>query len=223
MNRPKPAYLLRTSESQYIMDLLNLGKVYMKSLSYYADEKTHNSAKDDRNEGRWLDSGYVWIGAESNKFRVENVRHSGYIYCFTGFEDNIFNKEHPYRFRNQTDSDRLGDKTILIWNPKEFNRRLVEALKKRGFQVQSDWVSYDVVSEDQYKTGELLSPFHKSKDDYNWEGEFRFFVPSTCVEDHLEEELGPLNDIACIMEKGMRYDLIHMHDHVFEVFSSFDV
>lgn len=204
------------------MDLLNLGKVYMRSLSYYAEEKTHNPAKDDRNEGRWMDSGYVLIGEESNKFKIENVRHSGYIFCCTGFEDNIFNKEHPYRFRNQADSNKLGEKTILIWNPKEFNRRLVEALKKKGLQVHSDWVSYDVVFEDQYKTGELMKPFHKSQDDYDWQDEFRFYVPSACAEDHLVEYLGPLHDIACIMEKGRRYDLVHMHDDVYEVFSSVD-
>lgn len=219
----EPSYLIRTGKREHMESLLNWGEVYMSSLSFFAKGGTKNEAKDDNNEGRWADSCYVQIGENCEMFKAENLRHTGYIYCFTGFTDDIFIMNHPYRFRDQVGSHRFGEASVLIWNPKEFYKRLEIAVKKKGLTIQYGWVSYDIVSEEQFKTGELFKPFHKSPIEFKWENEFRFYVPSASRDEHLTLNLGPINDIACIMEKGMRYELVHKYDDVYEVQSSVDM
>lgn len=218
----KPTYLIRTGKQEYIERLLNLGEVYMNTLSYFTKGMAGNVAKDDKNEGRWMDSGYVMIGDTNNIFKAKNLRHSGYIYCCTGYDDDIYQENQPYRFRNQVDSYKFGETSILIWNPKEFNNRLAAELARQGLTLKHGWTRYDIQSEEQYKTGGWMYPFHKSPDDYAWQNEFRFYVPAICGDEALKVYLGPIHDIACIMERGKRYDLIHMHDNVYEVFSSID-
>lgn len=218
----KPSYLIKTGAKEHMERLLHLGEVYMNTLSYFAKGMAGNVSKDDKNEGRWMDSGYVMIDDINNIFRAENLRHTGYIYCCTGFDDDIYHQNQSYRFRNQVDSHKFGEASVLIWNPKEFNNRLVAALAPLGLTLKHGWTKYDIKSEEQYKTGEWMYPFHKSPDNYRWQNEFRFYAPAACGDDPLKVYLGPIHDIACIMEKGMRYDLVHMHDDVYEVFSSVD-
>ena len=223
MKKKKPSYLIRTGDREYMQNLVDKGEVYMNTLSFFAKGKTGNKSKDDKNEGRWMDSGHVMIGNANNCFEFSNLRHTGYVYCLTGFEDDVFKKGLSYRYLSQQYASRLGETSVLIWNPKQFYQRLASAVKKKGLSLQCDWVSYDIKSEQQFKTGELIRPFHKFEGELDWENEFRFYVPASCSDEAITFDLGPLNDIACIMEDGKRYDLIHMHDNVYEVFSSDDI
>lgn len=223
MKKKKPSYLIRTGEKEHMQNLVDKGEVYMNTLSYFAKGKTGNRSKDDENEGRWIDSGYVMFGNVDNSFKFNNLRHTGYVYCLTGFEDDVFKKGLSYRYLSQRYSSRLGETSVLIWNPKEFYQRLDLAVKGKGLTLQCGWVSYDIRSEQQFKTGELIRPFHKFEGELDWENEFRFYVPAICGDKAEKFYLGPLNDIACIMEEGKRYDLVHMHDNIYEVFSSDDI
>ena len=89
----------------------------------------------------------------------------------------------------------FGDTAIIIFDPKEFTRRVKTAVKRRKFSFQCSPVIY--YDHEQYQ-GEL-SPFYKSKI-YSPQNEVRFWIPNNSEED-LCFNIGNISDIAKLLPK----------------------
>ncbi|MBR5955425.1 MAG: hypothetical protein IK022_02635 [Bacteroidales bacterium] len=190
-------------------------------MKYFANQEADNSSIDDDKEGLWMNKGFVTIPGICKLERVENIRHSYYLFCVTGSSDNVYCEEEPYQYYYPEIPEGempIGDWKLLVWNPNLFCRRFYEAVRKEGLSVISDWVKYDIKSEKQYDTGELYQPFHK-RVKYYWQSEYRFCVAGDIQDDKKFLNLGPLTDIACIMKPDKAYKMAHRFDNRYDFVS----
>lgn len=217
LNRPL-TYFFKAGEKTHIKSLLNEGCVCLNRMKFYAECETNNSSIYDKDEGLWMNQGYVSIPDVCEMARAENIRLSGYLFCVTGFSDNVYQKDAPFKYSYPIipeGEEPFGDTELLVWNPKVFCRRFLEAVKKEGLSVQYNWVGYDVISDKQYDSGELYLPFHK-RVRFKWQSEFRFYVVGDEKKEKLFLNIGPITDIACIIEPNKSYQMVHRFDNRYD-------
>lgn len=211
-------YFIKAGEEEHIKSLLNEGCVCLNRMKFYADKESHNSSIDDDKEGLWMNRGFVTVPGICELERAENIRLSGFLFCVTGSSDKVYCKDKPYHYyypEVPEGEEPMGDWKLLVWNPKAFCQRFIEAVHKKGWEVMSDWVEYDIISDKQYDTGELYLPFHK-RVKYYWQKEFRFYVVGDTIKKREFLNLGPLTDIACIIESDKTYKMVHRFDNRFD-------
>ena len=213
------SYLIKGSEKQFIEELLYEGKVCLNTFGFFADCETKNEAIDDKTEGLWMKSGYIQLPPATDYIRVENVRHTGHLFCATGYSDSVFHKDGSYRYIHPYDMRKHFKELLLIWNPNEFYNRLIVAAKKKGLTYRCGWVKYDITSEKQFRTGELYDPFHK-QEHLKWEQEYRFVFYGYPEAKREFLYLGSLEDIACIFKEDKRYDMVNLSDDKYDVICS---
>lgn len=123
---------------------------------------------------------------------LKSVDQIGHTFCLYAVQPQMI-KEESWQLSSKMIEK--GDSILIIYNPKEFIRRVENAIFKLGLKVNYDFIKYK--SFEGY-TG-YKSVFEKDIT-YNDENEFRFFV--NFLKDSKEEylEVGDLSDISTILE-----------------------
>jgi hypothetical protein len=202
----------KTSEREWISDLLNFGRLRMSKLSVF--RKIESKAQGDPNEGQLMHfaganphlkitmktTDGVELPAEGIvKLTVDSPDRNLGVYCMTGFQTkgdgtvNLGESVAPVVRGGRMDD--FGDHLALFKNSPEFVRRFKRAAHQAGFEVSFGMVDYHPAD----YCGDV-TPWDKIGD-YAYQQEWRFVTMDPIPDDHLVLELGPLTDI------GLGYDL----------------
>ncbi len=200
---------IKVGEFQFMERLLLHGEIFCKSFKYFKSAEKGNF-RHDQFEG----TGYVeqikdirLLHPETKKAIAKAERgqlyktyhnDSGNIYCLYGLERKMFDltSDENKPLNLNMDGLNFGDTVIIIFDPKEFTRRVKNEVKRRKYSFQRSPVIY--YDQEQYE-GEL-SPFYKAKI-YSPQNEVRFWIPNKSEED-LCFNIGNISDIAFLLPKS---------------------
>lgn len=204
----RPNYLIRVIPSEFSDDLLLKGEIRMGALDYYRSLEANNDGRADVSEGATavFQSGEILIGDppvyisedRTTIYRYSDNANKGYIYCLYGCYDNIFDGNiHSIDVPRQMNN--MGEAQILIFNPGEFVNRCAKAAKEQGLTLVRGSVNYY----DDKNSNLRWHPFMKPNS-YCYQSEYRLYCPTIdCSESHFILNIGPINDIAIIINQPM--------------------
>lgn len=215
-------FLLTKFSSRKNIEMLQLGKIYMKNLQYYIDLET---TTDDEDVGDKYDGLLSLKDVNINMYKVDTkesiarfnastaTMNLGYkkspVFCMFILDNRNLTMETRngdellmrYDFSDEQ-RDKLikfGDTVLLITDPKEFFQRMKEGFNKAVAGHTRDRVKYY-----QGNTKEHLLEvcgdnnriaFWKRKK-YEHQQEYRFLAFDMKVEDHLIIDIGDISDIS---------------------------
>lgn len=201
-------FFVKVGEFRFMEKLLLHGEIFCKSFKYFKSAEKENF-RHDQFEG----AGYVeqikdirlfhpetkkaFAKAETGQLYKTYHNDRGNIYCLYGLERKMFDltSDETRPLDLNMDGLNFGDTVIIVFDPKEFTRRVKTEVKRRKFPFQCSPVIY--YDHEQYE-GEL-SPFYKSKI-YSLQNEVRFWIPNKSEED-LCFNIGDISDIAILLPK----------------------
>lgn len=199
---------IKIGDFKFMEKLLLEGEVFCKPFNYFKVFE-QESFRNDKYEGasyieqinniKLLDpkTNRLFATAKSGQLYKHNLNDSGNIYCLYGIETSTLDLSsgETKAFNLDMNGFNFGDTAVVIYDPKEFIRRVKIEVKRNQFSFQySPVVYYD---HEQYQ-GEL-SPFYKSKI-YSPQNEVRFWIPNK-FENDLCFNIGNISDIATLLPK----------------------
>ena len=198
-------------QKEWIIDSLQNGKIYAKTLDYYRQLEidTGDDHVGDHYEAMLPVVNGIFQDASTGEISVmENVlvptkNSNDYVFCMFSFH----NVSDTFAFTDQQKAEllKLGDTALLITDVEEFKRRIWVAAEEQGYQVHFEPVRYydeqencaDMILDSM--RGLWTLAFWKRKR-YAYQQEARFvFLPYVSGQDHLELDIGDIHDITCKM------------------------
>jgi hypothetical protein len=193
--------LIKIGEEKYQKSLYEKGEIYMQTQHFFSKLEDQNG-RGDKYEGANNIEQVKWLKFSVGKTEIElstkagNLKQANFfsrnedincnIYSMIGISEDDINKEHPVPSSNE----KLGSFFTLIYDVKEFNKRIKEKLDLLNYTYNWGWVKY--YNEYQY-TGELTL-LDKPKS-YKNQKEVRYIV-HTAKNEPLKIEIGSIADIA---------------------------
>ena len=195
---------LKVGEKKHMESLIRKGIVFTRPIQYYRQIESKN-LQGDPNEGSAyinqiknleISLGGTLIGiANRGQVYFTHPEDQGNIFCLYGIETNALTLEEKrlQKFNFSLSGLNFGDTAVLIFDPGEFIRRVEDAAKIKGLDIQCAPVNY--FNADTFN-GEL-SPFYKSRK-YADQKEVRIWIPNKLNLD-LTFEVGNLSDISVMV------------------------
>lgn len=204
MKRNKTALaLIKIGSKENQTALFEKGEIFMKPQKYFQDLRD-NKKRGDKYEGSDLIEQLEWVKImrSEKKIPVKIDRGNGVmvnlttmyssqptsIYSMIGLSEDDIGFNNPIDKKNE----KFGDYFTLIYNVKEFNRRILEKLKNLGGNPQWKWVNYY----NEHKYEGRLDKFSKPMD-YSYQKEVRFIANSTSNAP-IKFQIGSLEDISIL-------------------------
>ncbi len=193
--------LIKIGDAKYQKPLYEKGEIYMNTQQYFRDLEDQNG-RGDKYEGTDKIEQVKWFKLSDGKTDIElslkagNLKRANVfsryedfncnIYSMIGISEGDINKENPVPKSNE----KLGSFFILIYDVKEFNRRIKKKLDSLNYEHTWGWVKYY----DEYSYEGELNLLDKPKS-FQDQKEVRYIVHSGKNEP-LKIEIGSLADIA---------------------------
>jgi hypothetical protein len=195
---------------EYMVDLFHHGTVFMPRLRHYRKEE--NPAVGDKDEGYFASYSpanptlrvTVRVGGDElplpgASLRIEGEAAEHGVYCLCLLEIRTEDSEAGLGaiVRRAIVDPRMrefGDSMVLMKNTPEFVQRLRDSARTSGYELDCDPVEYMPPTH----AGEL-GPFRKA-DRYRYQKEWRFLTTTPLATEHLLLSVGPLTDIALLID-----------------------
>jgi hypothetical protein len=193
--------LIKIGDAKYQKFLFEKGEIYMNTQQYFRELEDRNG-RGDKYEGAnkieqvkllKLSDGKtdIELSIKAGNLKRTNVfsRYEDFncnIYSMIGVSEDDVNKQHPLPKSNE----KLGSYFTLIYDVKEFNRRIKKKLDSLNYKHTWGWVKYY----DEYSYEGELTLLDKPKS-FQDQKEVRYIVHSGKNEP-LKIEIGSLTDIA---------------------------
>jgi hypothetical protein len=197
--------LFRRGNPEHIKALYEKGEIYLNTVDYIRkcdDNEDRSDPHDGVSKrlflgdvkvrmckvGKDMDKHGINFDA-NNAVMIEDSEKKGNIYCLSGiFSEDLMGERNNLQLNTKS----FGEALILIYNPKEFIKRVLDGLKTNGYEN----VIYKRVS---YYPNEYSGPIgmFRKHEKFNPQNEIRIFVPNEKNES-IKINIGSLNDIAYI-------------------------
>ncbi len=192
-------------QNRDIIESTQNGLIYMNSLKKYREMFRESGDENigDPNEGMlYINDGYIQIDDNSQKLDkavIPTTTQDDLVYCMFGIE-NVpfsFSDEHYKLWKDQYDT------ALIITDTYEFKKRIFNAAKKQGLEIQSGFVNYYSPEEnvikpffESLKTGKEISTAFYKRDCYSYQKEYRFRIKNSGNLDHFELQICDIHDIS---------------------------
>ena len=193
--------LIKIGDAEYQKSLYERGEIYMNTQQFFRDLEDQNG-RGDKYEGADRIEQIKWLKISDRKTDIELSLNAGNLkranvfsryedfncnlYSMIGISEDDINKENPVPKSNE----KLGSFFTLIFDVKEFNRRIKEKLDLLNYEYTWGWVKYY----DEYTYEGDLTLFDKPNE-FVEQKEVRYIVHSD-KDKPLKIEIGSLADIA---------------------------
>lgn len=211
--------LIKIGKSEYQQALFEKGQIYMQTAQYFKTLKD-DEGRGDKLEGAVKVEQLTWIKMLSGDHEIEIKKSNGTmirgnvvtddlnfncnIYSMIGLTEDDINIETPIDLTNSS----LGDYFILIFNVREFNKRIKGKLDEMKLKISWGLVNYY----DEYQHEGKLDIFMKSAK-FKSQKEIRY-VAFRDENEPLIFEIGNISDIAikCSIDKLRSIKLINENE-----------
>lgn len=210
MEHIKGNALLIKFKREDIIDSLQSGCLYMNSLSVF--RRIEKDSEDDK-VGDMIDGlmhvheGYLIL--EEPEIQVHKLDDVGlktkysddFCYCFYGM--NCENYHECFTDEQKEKFPEMGEWALIVLNYNELMRRILDAIKDKGYELYGGFVRYYNPNIDAFNVRELLSkdglkfiPLLK-RNKYEYQQEFRIVIHAPNVKnEHIIIEIGDISDIT---------------------------
>lgn len=194
--------LLKFGQFEHMKSLLEKGQVYMNTVDYFKD------LEDDENRADKLEgTSYIdritnleilcknIVVAESKKGQIyfKHENDNGNLFCLTSILRADLQFNEPANLTLSPKLKSIDDYVLLIYNPKDFLKRIDEQLSHLKLRYEFDHVSYMKIKG---YTGSYN--IFKKPLELCYQKEVRLFVKGVGIEP-ISFEIGSLKDIAILM------------------------
>mgnify|MGYP000877935856 FL=1 len=211
--------LIKIGKSEYQQALFEKGQIYMQTAQYFKTLED-DEGRGDKLEGAINVEQLTWIKMLSGDQEIlieksngsmirgnvvtDDLNFNCNIYSMIGLTEDDINIEAPIDLSNSS----LGDYFILIYNVREFNKRIKEKLEEMKLKNSWDMVTYY----DEYQHEGKLDIFMKSAK-FKSQKEIRY-VAFRDENEPLIFEIGNISDIAikCSIDKLRSIKLINENE-----------
>ena len=211
--------LIKIGKAEYQQALYEKGQIYMQTAQYFKSLED-NEGRGDKLEGAIKVEQLTWLKMLTGDRELEIKKSNGTmirgnvitddlnfkcnIYSLIGLTEDDINIETPIDLTNSS----LGDYFILIFNVREFNKRIKEKLDEMKLKISWGLVNYY----DEYQHEGKLDIFMKSAK-FKSQKEIRY-VAFRDENEPLIFEIGNISDIAikCSIDKLRSIKLINENE-----------
>ena len=194
------------------IDLIQQGKIYMKTLKWYREHESENgdTIVGDEFEALWFLRDAEIIIPDTNeiiKVKNEAIQTSfsnDFVFCMFGMYANKSFFEYSEEQKNELNS--FGDTALIITDREEFIKRMISAAKKENIELYAGFVRYYSTEYDNANMicslvdGMQNIAFWK-RNSYSLQQEYRFLLHSVNTDkDYFILDIGDISDISIVMK-----------------------